>query len=119
MRLLKLRNSIIDYAWNACSIMMWTAALLHSVISSQGCRRQKQITVEQKVAQDIFYLSKYYGFTCYGALGTFQIWYLYTCSKNDVNSSVRKHYCALGLGLGLGLKLRLRLELRLGISGDA
>jgi len=25
----------------------------------------------------------------------------YTCSKNDVISSVRKHYCALGLGLGL------------------
>jgi len=37
-------------------------------------------------------------------------WYLYTCSKNDVISSVRKHYFALGLGwelrLGLGLGLR-------------
>jgi len=31
-------------------------------------------------------------------------------SKNDVISSVRKHYCALGLGLELGLaKLRVRM----------
>jgi len=30
---------------------------------------------------------------CYGFL-----WYLYTISKNDVISSGRKHYCALGLG---------------------
>jgi len=28
-------------------------------------------------------------------------WYLYTFSKNDVISSVRKRYCALGLGLEL------------------
>jgi len=27
--------------------------------------------------------------------------HLYTISTNDVISSVRKHYCALGLGLGL------------------
>jgi len=39
--------------------------------------------------------------------------------KNDVISSVRKHYCAVGLelglelGLGLGLGLGLELELRL------
>jgi len=30
----------------------------------------------------------------------FLLWYLYTWSKNDVISSVRKHYCALGLELG-------------------
>jgi len=29
--------------------------------------------------------------------------YLYTCSKNDVISSVRKRYCTLGLGLELVL----------------
>jgi len=33
--------------------------------------------------------------------------YLYTWSKNDVISSVRKHYCALRLGLGLELGLGL------------
>jgi len=32
--------------------------------------------------------------------------YLYTFSNNDVISSVRKHYCALGLGLELGLESR-------------
>jgi len=32
---------------------------------------------------------------------------------NDVISSVRKRYYALGLGLGLGLELELRLELEL------
>jgi len=34
-----------------------------------------------------------------------QLWltrYLYIFSKNDVISSVRKRYCALGLGLQLG-----------------
>jgi len=30
-------------------------------------------------------------------------WYLYTWSKNDVISSVRKHYCALGLELDVEL----------------
>jgi len=39
--------------------------------------------------------------------------YLYTWSKNDVISSVRKHYCALGLGLELGLVLELGQELGL------
>jgi len=35
--------------------------------------------------------------------------YLYPCSKNDVISSVRKHYCAFGLGLGLGIaEIRFR-----------
>jgi len=34
--------------------------------------------------------------------------YLYTISKNDVISSVRKHYCALRLGLEFRLELRLR-----------
>jgi len=44
-------------------------------------------------------------------------WYLYTFSKNDVISPVRKHYCALDLGLGLELglgvglaKIRFRLN---------
>jgi len=32
--------------------------------------------------------------------------YLFTRSKNDVISSVRKHYCALGLGLA---EIRFRL----------
>jgi len=40
--------------------------------------------------------------------------YLYTWSKNDVVSSVRKRYCALGLELGLELELRLELGLGLG-----
>jgi len=30
---------------------------------------------------------------------------MYTCSKNNVISSVRKYYCALGIGLELGLWL--------------
>jgi len=34
-------------------------------------------------------------------------------SKNDVISSVQKHYCALGLGLDLELELKLKLELEL------
>jgi len=32
---------------------------------------------------------------------------LYSFSKNVIISSVRKHYCALGLVLGLRLELRL------------
>jgi len=43
-------------------------------------------------------------------------WYLYTWSKNDVISSFRKHYWALGLELGLGLGLGLGLELGLGLG---
>jgi len=39
---------------------------------------------------------------------------LYTFSNNDVISSVRKRYYALGLGFGLGLGL----ELGLGIGWD-
>jgi len=35
-------------------------------------------------------------------------WHLYTWSKNNVISSVRKHYCALAGGLVLGLELGLR-----------
>jgi len=35
--------------------------------------------------------------------------YLYTFSKNDVISLVRKRYCALGLRLQLGLGLGLGL----------
>jgi len=30
-------------------------------------------------------------------------WFLYPCSNNDVISSARKHYCALGLGFEFGL----------------
>jgi len=37
--------------------------------------------------------------------------YRYTCSKNDVILSVRKHNCALGLELGLELVLELELGL--------
>jgi len=42
--------------------------------------------------------------------------YLYTCSKNDVISSVRKYYCALGLGLELELEFELELEIGLGLG---
>jgi len=35
--------------------------------------------------------------------------YLYTWSNNDIISSFRKHYCALGGGLGLVLGLELEL----------
>jgi len=41
--------------------------------------------------------------------------YLHTCLKNDVISSVQKHYCALGLGLGLELGLG-RVSVRAGVS---
>jgi len=49
-----------------------------------------------------FVLSKY----C-RRLGSCSRRYLYTCSINDVISSVRKHYCTLGLELPLELRLRL------------
>jgi len=39
-------------------------------------------------------------FICNFRLNNSNTWYLYTFSKNDVISSVRKHYCALGLELG-------------------
>jgi len=38
--------------------------------------------------------------------------------ENDVISSVRKHYCALGGGFGLGLGLELGLGLVLGLELD-
>jgi len=66
-----------------------------------------------KAAYNFINLGTFFTFICLSSVGA-MIMVSYTCSKNDVISSVRKHYCALGLRLAFGL----RLEIGLRVSGN-